>query len=201
MEPFVGVRRSSEEESVAAFARRRIGREAAERMVAPFVSGVYAGDPEALSVQAAFPRLTNLETGYGGLIRGAIAKAREAKRAKKSASAVLDKAAPTRRRLVSFREGMGFLPETLAARLGEDLITGIADCGFGAIRRIRREFSVAFSRAGNRTKINSKHVIIATPSSVASSLVAPVSNELACCLTRYNTRRFQSSISLMRSPR
>ncbi|HEX5733270.1 MAG TPA: protoporphyrinogen oxidase [Blastocatellia bacterium] len=129
LEPFVGVRRSTEEESVAAFARRRIGREAAERMVAPFVSGVYAGDPEALSVQAAFPRLTNLETGYGGLIRGAIAKAREAKRAKKSATAVLDKAAPPSRRLVSFREGMGFLPETLAARLGEDLITGIADCG------------------------------------------------------------------------
>jgi oxygen-dependent protoporphyrinogen oxidase len=181
LEPFVGVRRSSEEESVAAFARRRIGREAAERMVAPFVSGVYAGDPEALSVQAAFPKLTNLETGYGGLIRGTIAKAREARRAKKSASAVLDKAAPTRRRLVSFREGMGFLPETLAARLGEDMVTGIADCGLQIADS--REFSVDFSRAGNRAKINSKHVIIATPSSVASSLVAPVSNELGLLLS------------------
>ena len=186
LEPFVGVRRSSEEESVAAFARRRIGREAAERMVAPFVSGVYAGDPESLSVQAAFPKLTNLETGYGGLIRGAIAKAREARRAKKSASAVLDKAAPTRRRLVSFREGMGFLPETLAARLGEDLITGITDCGFGEPPRGSAdsgEFLVDFSRAGNRAKINSKHVIIATPSSVASSLVASVSNELGLLLS------------------
>lgn len=181
LEPFVGVRRSSEEESVAAFARRRIGREAAERMVAPFVSGVYAGDPESLSVQAAFPKLTNLETGYGGLIRGTIAKAREARRAKKSASAVLDKAAPTRRRLVSFREGMGFLPETLAARLGEDMVTGVADCGLQIADS--REFAVDFSRAGNRAKINSKHVILATPSSVASSLVAPVSNELSLLLS------------------
>lgn len=181
LEPFVGVRRSSEEESVAAFARRRIGREAAERMVAPFVSGVYAGDPESLSVQAAFPKLTNLETGYGGLIRGTIAKAREARRAKKSASAVLDKAAPTRRRLVSFREGMGFLPETLAARLGEDMVTGVADCGLQIADS--REFAVDFSRAGNRARINSKHVILATPSSVASSLVAPVSNELSLLLS------------------
>ena len=177
MEPLVGARRSTEEESVAAFARRRIGREAAERMVAPFVSGVYAGDPEALSVQAAFPRLANLEIGYGGLFRGMIAKAREAKRARKSASDVMDKAAPTRRRLVSFREGMGFLPETLAARLGEDLITGIADCGL-RIAGDRGDFMVDYSRAGNSERISSKHVIIATPSSAASRIVAPVSAEL-----------------------
>ena len=75
-EPFVKTRRSGEEESVYSFALRRIGREAAERLVAPFVSGIYAGDAEALSVQAAFPRLANLETSYGGLIRGMIAKAR-----------------------------------------------------------------------------------------------------------------------------
>src|SRR5438132_3764226 len=43
-EPFVPVRRGDSEESVASFARRRLGREAAERMVAPFVSGIYAGD-------------------------------------------------------------------------------------------------------------------------------------------------------------
>ena len=179
-EPLVGVRRSGTEESVAAFARRRIGREAAERMVAPFVSGVYAGDPEALSVQAAFPRLVNLETGYGGLIRGAIAKAREAQRDKKSASAVLDKAAPTRKRLVSFREGMGFLPQTLAARLGEDLITGITDSGVR--NRDGRGFTIEFNRSGNHSRINCKEVIIATPSTVASSLVAPISNELSMLL-------------------
>src|SRR5215210_1519190 len=92
-EPIVGKRASDEEESVASFARRRIGREAAERMVAPFVSGIYAGDAEKLSVQAAFPRLANLEANYGGLFRGTFAKAREARRAKKAASEVLDKAA------------------------------------------------------------------------------------------------------------
>jgi oxygen-dependent protoporphyrinogen oxidase len=180
VEPLIGVRRSSEEESVAAFARRRIGKEAAERMVAPFVSGVYAGDPEALSVQAAFPKLANLETGYGGLIRGAIAKAREARRAKKSASVVVDKAAPARKRLVSFREGMGFLPQTLAARLGEDLITGITDCRIqsGFQNRDGRGLAVEFNRSGNQNLIACKNVIIATPSSVASSLVAPMSKEL-----------------------
>ena len=91
-EPLVATRRSSEEESVLSFARRRIGGEAAERLVAPFVSGVYAGDADALSVQAAFPRLANLENTYGGLLRGAIAKAREARRTEKSPTAAIETA-------------------------------------------------------------------------------------------------------------
>src|SRR4030095_655244 len=99
-EPFVPPRHQNSEESVAAFARRRIGNEAAERLVAPFVSGIYAGDADQLSVKAAFPKLASLESDYGGLFRGMFAKAREARKAKKEASAVLDRAAPTRRRLL-----------------------------------------------------------------------------------------------------
>ncbi len=187
-EPFVPVRRSDSEESVASFARRRIGREAAERMVAPFVSGIYAGDADQLSVQAAFPKLANLETGYGGLFRGTFAKAREARRAKKSASAVLDKAAPTRRRLCSFQSGMGFLPNTLASKIGEDLLTGcgelrIADCG----SRIEADahparFSVEFERAGNNHKLTCERLVIATPAKAAATLVAGVSDQLSSLL-------------------
>jgi oxygen-dependent protoporphyrinogen oxidase len=194
-EPLVATRHSEEEESVLSFARRRIGREAAERMVAPFVSGVYAGDADALSVQAAFPRLAALETNYGGLIRGALAKAREARRAKKSAAAVMDKA-PTRRRLVSFRSGMSFLTDTLAARLGEDVITG---CGDLSVRimdgrlemplesrpdeqnkaRRQRPFTLGFERAGRVEDLTCNRLIVAAPASSAASLVAAGSEELS----------------------
>ena len=174
-EPFIPARRSSEEESIASFARRRIGVEAAARMVAPFVSGIYAGDAEKLSVQAAFPRLANLETGYGSLFRGMFAKASEARRAKKAVSAVLDKAAPTRRRLVSFNSGMGFLPKTLASRIGEDLMTGCDKISL----RFDGEISLEFERAGNRQKVTAKRLIIATPARVAASLLASASDELS----------------------
>jgi oxygen-dependent protoporphyrinogen oxidase len=176
-EPFVAVRRSDSEESVASFARRRIGREAAERMVAPFVSGIYAGDADRLSVQAAFPRLANLETGYGGLFRGTFAKAREARRAKKAASAVLDKAAPTRRRLCSFRNGMGFLTSTLGSKLGEDLLTG---CEGLQLARANDSagFAVGFTRGSNNHDVTCDRLIISTPAHTASSLTAPFSAEL-----------------------
>jgi protoporphyrinogen/coproporphyrinogen III oxidase len=184
-EPLVPVRRADSEESVASFARRRIGREAAERMVAPFVSGIYAGDAEQLSVQAAFPRLATLETGYGGLFRGMFAKAREARRAKKAASAGLDKVAPTRRRLCSFRDGMAVLPRTLSSKLGEDLLTGCEELRI-ASRGSRSEaqpqssrFTVEFERAGDQHQLACEQIVIAAPATAAAKLVRGISDRLS----------------------
>ncbi len=58
-EPFHG--RVDREESVADFVRRRVGREFLDYAVNPFVAGIYAGDPERLSVRFAFPQLYALE--------------------------------------------------------------------------------------------------------------------------------------------
>ena len=59
----------TEEESVAQFVRRKFGHEILEYLVAPFVSGVYAGDPEKLSLRAAFPPLDEWERTYGSVLR------------------------------------------------------------------------------------------------------------------------------------
>jgi len=180
-EPFVPARREDSEESVSSFSRRRIGREAAERLVAPFVSGIYAGDADRLSVQAAFPRLANLETTYGGLFRGMLAKASEARRNKKATSGVTQTAAPRRRRLCSFRSGMGFLPKTLASKIGEDVLTGC--------RNLRLEhtsdshFEIAFEREGNQHRLSCERVVIAIPSNAASALVKPRAAELSGLLS------------------
>lgn len=184
-EPFVPVLRSDQEESVGSFARRRIGPEAGERLVAPFVSGIYAGDAEELSVQAAFPLLATLETGYGGLFRGMFAKAREARRARKTASAVRNNAAPKRRRLCSFREGMSVLPKALAMKLGEDLLTGceelqIADRGSGIEDQPQSaRFTVEFEREGNRHQFACDRIVIAAPATAAAKLIRPISEQLA----------------------
>jgi oxygen-dependent protoporphyrinogen oxidase len=59
-EPFVKSK-SPENESVAEFFERRLGREIVERAADPFIAGIYAGNPENLSIKAAFPRLYELE--------------------------------------------------------------------------------------------------------------------------------------------
>ncbi|MEE2644134.1 MAG: protoporphyrinogen oxidase [Myxococcota bacterium] len=96
-------------ESVLDFATRRIGAEAAQLFIDPFVTGVHAGDPAALSVDAAFPSLPAWERTYGGLIRGAVRGARQRKTR-----------GVARPKLYSFKEGMGALIDALARRCFEE---------------------------------------------------------------------------------
>lgn len=112
-EPFVPPRRDGREESVAEFVKRRLNGEFLERLVDALVAGIYAGDPHKLSVQHALPRLAQLETQYGSLIKGQIKGARERK---KTGRVARDRAPK-----FSFDEGLQVLPDTLAAQIGESL--------------------------------------------------------------------------------
>jgi oxygen-dependent protoporphyrinogen oxidase len=112
-EPFISPRTDAADESVAAFVQRRLGAEPLTYAVDPFVSGVYAGDPARLSVAHAFPRLAALERTHGSLVRGMIAGARLARRARQQTGG-----APRRPSIISFLDGMGTLPLALAESLG-----------------------------------------------------------------------------------
>jgi oxygen-dependent protoporphyrinogen oxidase len=110
-EPFVPPRRDGVEESIAQFVRRRFNQEFLDHAVDALVAGIYAGDPEKLSVVHAFPRLKALEDNYGSMIKGQIFGARDRKRR--------GDVAKDRAPKFSFDEGLQVLPDTLAARLGE----------------------------------------------------------------------------------
>ncbi len=70
-ERFVPRRAGRDDESLASFARRRLGRETFERIVQPLVGGIYTADPEKLSLAATMPRFIDMERRYGSLIRAA----------------------------------------------------------------------------------------------------------------------------------
>lgn len=78
-EPFIG-KCPHEDESVASFVTRRLGREFLDYGIAALVAGIWAGDPRQLSVRHAFPKVWNLEQKFGSLIRGSIGITRERKR-------------------------------------------------------------------------------------------------------------------------
>ncbi|MEF3255483.1 MAG: protoporphyrinogen oxidase [Deferribacterales bacterium] len=71
-----------DDESVADFARRRLGEEALDYLIGPMVSGIFAGDPEKMSLRSCFPVIRDLELTYGGLFKGMFKK-----RSKKSGPA------------------------------------------------------------------------------------------------------------------
>ena len=108
-EPFLPPRKDGLEESVAEFVTRRLNREFLERLIDALVAGIYAGDTSKLSVQHAFPRLAQLETKYGSLIKGQIKGARERK---KTGQVARDRAPK-----FSFDEGLQVLTDTLASQV------------------------------------------------------------------------------------
>lgn len=165
-EPFIAKSLPDKEESIAQFVRRRLGPEFLDYAIEPFVAGIYAGDPEILSVPAAFPRLHALEQRYGGLIKGAILGARERKKnADKSKNAASS---------FSFREGMQTLTDALARAIGN------VDCEVN-VRRVERRpdgsFVVAGERFGMAFERAASAVVVATPAYAAAEIVrdlAPV---------------------------
>jgi oxygen-dependent protoporphyrinogen oxidase len=105
LEPFIP-RYQGEEESVASFVERRLGREILDYGLNPFVAGIYANRPEYLSLKHAFPAMYNLEKDYRSLIWGAIAGSGKRKE---------DGRIP--RKLISFSNGLQQLPEKIAENL------------------------------------------------------------------------------------
>jgi protoporphyrinogen/coproporphyrinogen III oxidase len=119
MEPLVPKRDGAEgDESLAAFVTRRLGGEVLERVAQPLAGGIYTADPATLSIGATLPRFVEMERQHGSLIRGlqAAAKTRDAQaRGTSGARWSL---------FLSFRDGMGTLVETLAARLEQTIRYG-----------------------------------------------------------------------------
>src|SRR6202521_763871 len=109
---FGTTRPPEQDESIATFVRRKFGEELLDRLMGPFVSGIYAGDPERLSLRSAFPRLHDAEKAAGSVIRGMM---RQAKAGKKS------RQRPTPQ---SLREGNQALVRALSAKLGAALRLG-----------------------------------------------------------------------------
>jgi oxygen-dependent protoporphyrinogen oxidase len=127
MDLVVPRRNDDGDESLAAFVKRRLGREALTRLVQPLVGGIYTADPNELSMKATLPQFVAMEREYGGVIRGALRQARQARWAERNASGARYGL------FASLADGMGTLPRALAAALPEGSVRTSA-----MVRRIWR---------------------------------------------------------------
>ena len=154
LEPFVP-RGTGEDESLAAFARRRFGREVAERLAQPLAGGIYGADPELLSLRATMPRFQAEEAASGSVLLGLRRKARAQKVLAKGARYQL---------FASFDRGMQVLVDALVA--------AVPPVRFGVSAR---EVSLLADGVMVRTEIGeitADGVILAVSGRVASRLLA-----------------------------
>lgn len=168
-EAFRRTKPPTDEESLANFVRRKFGHEILEYLVSPFVSGVYAGDPEKLSLRAAFPSLEEWEREYGSVIRGAM-KARKKNGGSKPPA------------LCSFRRGIATLPAALAAALGDELKPGTPVAAIARASSNNRGYEVRLQNQASGG-IRAAAVVLAAPAYAASHMVRALNESLADTLS------------------
>ncbi|XP_057482817.1 protoporphyrinogen oxidase 1, chloroplastic-like isoform X2 [Actinidia eriantha] len=170
------------EESVEEFVRRNLGDEVFERLIEPFCSGVYAGDPSKLSMKAAFGKVWNLEQNGGSIIGGTFkAIQNRANSQKPPRDARLPK--PKGQTVGSFRKGLEMLPNAISARLGDKVklswrLTSI-------VKLENRRYNLTYDTPEGLVSLHSRSVVMTVPSSVASSLLRPLSAAAADALSKF----------------
>ena len=156
------------EESVAEFSRRRFGREAADIFVDALVTGIHAGDPERLSVRAAFPRLVKLEAEAGSVLRGFLRAAKVKKRLARERGE-----ASQPQRMWSFDGGLGVLIDALRDSLGTIVRTGVG------VRSIGRAEAGYIVRGDGNDRWPADVVVHAAPASAQAETLRDLDPALA----------------------
>ena len=180
-EPFV--RRGPEDESVADFVARRLGRPWVRNLITPMVSGIWAGNPELLSIPHAFPIMKQFEREGGSILRGAfkhLSRLRREGRQENRPRLV--------KSLVSFSEGLDQFPRAIAARLGER---------FHASTRIERieplgaqnGFRIVAEHNGESQTWLARRIVVAADAEAAAGWFTDADNELASVLRGFPYNR------------
>jgi oxygen-dependent protoporphyrinogen oxidase len=158
------------DESLAAFVKRRLGREALDRLVQPLVGGIYTADPNELSVKATLPQFPAMERQHGSLIRAGLRQGRQARWAERNASWARYGL------FVTLEDGMDTLPRTLAASLPPGAVRTNT-----AVRRIGRPDPHSPWRVEllSGMPIDAKAVIVTTEAHASARLLDGYDPDLA----------------------
>lgn len=193
-ELWAGVTPVGSDTSVAEFGRRRLGPEAVEKLLDPMVSGIFAGDPQVMSLEACFPRILELERQYGSLVRAMVSLMREHKRLRRAqgrarqgdGSALSHKAAPAGPAgpggtLTSFAGGMEQLVAALAKSLDRLVLTGSPVLALLPERSREGAVSwrIRFRREGEEREEPADAVVLAVPAYQAAVILASVDSSLS----------------------
>lgn len=113
IEPF-RKRGTDPNENLATLVKRRLGQSFLDYAIDPFISGIYAGNPNYLVTKYALPKLYNLEKKYGSFIKGALA-------IRKTPKTAADK--KITKEVFSFKGGLSQLVASLEERIGKESIS------------------------------------------------------------------------------
>lgn len=166
---------ATEDESLGAFVRRRFGTEALERVAQPLVGGIYAADPDKLSLAATMPRFKEMEQKYGSVIRAMWGDERRRRKSRESGSGARWSL------FVSLAGGMQEFIDALGRRLPEGSVCLNSAAVDLSRDRDGRGWNISVK---NGKGLRADAVILATPAFRAGQLLASTAHDAADELKR-----------------
>ncbi len=182
--------------SIAEFGRRRLGREAADKLLDPMVSGIFAGDPALLSLASCFPRILELEQQYGSLFRAMMSLQKEKKKQEKRSREQGEQGTEGKEKakspggpagpggtLTSFAAGMEHLIRIRRQRLGEavqnrSVVTSLVPETMGDATRYR----IQYLHQGVEREEQADVVVLAVPANEAGRILAGLDSRVRTLL-------------------
>lgn len=172
MDLFIPKKKTNEEESLAEFVKRRLGREALEKIAEPLVAGIHAGTPETMGLRSTFPRFIELEQQYGSLIRGMIKRRKLAKKLESQARV-------KRTMFLTLKDGLGEWIDRLGEKIGFEKIQLKK-----RVERIDKDGKGCYQiYISDGSIIEGESVIITTPSFITAKIVKNIDPRASEILT------------------
>jgi oxygen-dependent protoporphyrinogen oxidase len=173
MEVFMPKRRNTDDESLASFVTRRLGRECLEKIAEPLVAGIHTSNPDNMSVLATFPRFLQMEQKSGSLIRGMIAAMKS--RTHASHNAPPPKIGASKLTFsMSFKNGMQTLSQACADYIGKDSIR--LNASVKAVEPAGKGYTVTLE---NGEKLEADQVMFASAAYDTAEMIKGFDTDLA----------------------
>jgi protoporphyrinogen/coproporphyrinogen III oxidase len=165
------------DESLGSFVRRRFGAEALERVAQPLVGGIYASDPDKLSLAATMPRFKEMERNKRSIIRAMWSEQRRRARSRDAGSGARWSL------FVTLAGGMQEFVDTIAKNLQEGNIRLSS-----SVTDLARDESQSIWRVttGSDEAFEADAVILATPALSAGEILSGAVSDAAEELKKIN---------------
>ena len=170
LEPVIPRRVGTDDESIASFVSRRMGREVLERLAQPLAAGIYTGDPAVLSIEATLPRFAEMESHFGSVVRGL--KAIQKKTAARKVSGARWSL------FLSFARGMQTVVDAVARELSDAIRM---NTGAKSLAPQGTKWRLGLT---DGTSLETDAVICTARAGDAAALIEPLSGEVASRLER-----------------
>lgn len=178
-EPLRKASKKEGEESLADFSRRRFGKQIYEDLLTPFVSGIYAGDPEKMSVNYTLSILKEAEAKYGSVIKGMpkLIKARKAK------WGVFE---PPKQKIFSFEGGLSRMIKEVEVRIGPDLKLNCQIKGVESLDEGEERYLIRYLENGTENSLKVDRIISCLPAGNLREIIKDLAPKLNDLLKKIN---------------